>query len=112
MPCTHPHTHTHTPHPTPTLHTQMPIMDGIESTERYRLFENEEETARSAKDGTPKKELLIIGMSANSDAESKAEALRAGMTHFITKPFQYSEFAKIVIRHEMTTSSKERDCPV
>lgn len=80
---------------------QMPIMDGIESTERYRRFEDEQENERSVKEKKTKRQLLIIGMSANSDAESKAEALRAGMTYFISKPFQYAKFVKILLRHEM-----------
>ena len=82
----------------------MPIMDGIESTERYRAFERAEEDTRSATQGTAKRQLLIIGMSANSDAESKAEALRAGMSYFISKPFKYDEFAKLVLAHETAVS--------
>jgi CheY-like chemotaxis protein len=29
---------------------------------------------------------VVIGLSANSDAESEAEALAAGMDHFMAKP--------------------------
>jgi CheY-like chemotaxis protein len=41
-----------------------------------------------------KPKLFIIGMSANSDIESRQEALSAGMDDFISKPFTYLEFQR------------------
>jgi CheY-like chemotaxis protein len=57
-------------------------MDGIEATARFRTFEREkmeeEETIGC-------KRLLIVGMSANSDNQTKQEALNAGIDYFVAK---------------------------
>eukprot|EP00596_Hydrurales_sp_CCMP1899_P003863 CAMPEP_0119052672 /NCGR_PEP_ID=MMETSP1177-20130426/73890_1 /TAXON_ID=2985 /ORGANISM="Ochromonas sp, Strain CCMP1899" /LENGTH=453 /DNA_ID=CAMNT_0007032313 /DNA_START=1381 /DNA_END=2742 /DNA_ORIENTATION=- len=65
---------------------QMPVMDGIEATSRFRVFEGKqmEEEGYSGF-----KRLLILGMSANSDDETKQEAINAGVDLFLTKPFTY-----------------------
>jgi CheY-like chemotaxis protein len=55
---------------------QMPVMDGIESTKRIRAMEHET--------GAPR--VAIIGVSANSDGETRKEALAAGMDGFLPKP--------------------------
>jgi CheY-like chemotaxis protein len=57
-------------------------MDGIEATSRFRLFESKqmEEEVHSRN-----KRLLIVGMSANSDDETKQEAINAGVDLFVTK---------------------------
>jgi CheY-like chemotaxis protein len=81
---------------------QMPIMDGIEATDRYRKFESEE----NSKKPTPgaktenKKRLLIVGMSANSDEQSKKDALETGMDYFFTKPFAYKDLQPILLHHQ------------
>jgi response regulator of citrate/malate metabolism len=36
------------------------------------------------------------GMSANSDDETRKEALKAGMDHFIAKPFKVDRFCDIM----------------
>ena len=64
------------------------VMDGIESTRRYRQFE--------AKQGTAKR-LIIIGMSANSDTVAANEAISSGMDGFIGKPFNYKAFENILL---------------
>ena len=43
-----------------------------------------------------RKRLLIIGMSANSDSETKRLAKEAGMDHFLEKPFAVADFVKLV----------------
>mmetsp|Transcript_21833 Transcript_21833/g.21126 ORF Transcript_21833/g.21126 Transcript_21833/m.21126 type:complete len:277 (+) Transcript_21833:41-871(+) len=76
---------------------QMPVMDGIEATSRFRIFESlrmEEDKVVGCK------RLLIIGMSANSDDQTKQEALNAGIDYFVAKPFSYQ-----ALRHLLTADS-------
>jgi two-component system, sensor histidine kinase len=68
---------------------QMPVMDGLEMTRRYRELE-----ASSAFAGGVRR-VPIIGMSANSDDETKKQALEVGMGNFIEKPFQIEKFKSI-----------------
>jgi len=65
---------------------QMPVMDGIEATIRFRIFEGEQ---MKTEQGCRNKRLMIVGMSANSDDQTKQEALSAGVDAFVTKPFTY-----------------------
>lgn len=57
-------------------------MDGIEGTTRFRSFELEQMMKDECK-GIER--ILIVGMSANSDDQTKQDALSAGMDYFITK---------------------------
>jgi CheY-like chemotaxis protein len=40
--------------------------------------------------------LFVIGMSANSDDETKQEVLAVGMDAFCPKPFKYRDFELII----------------
>mmetsp|Transcript_25322 Transcript_25322/g.24222 ORF Transcript_25322/g.24222 Transcript_25322/m.24222 type:complete len:231 (-) Transcript_25322:546-1238(-) len=74
---------------------QMPVMDGIEATLRLRA----KETAYFAESPSGlifSKHLIIIGMSANSDAETKRLAIEAGMQYFLAKPFTIAEFKALL----------------
>ena len=92
---------------------QMPIMDGIECTRRFRAWEADE---RSKQEIASKQEtaggqeltdslvpirprFLIIGFSANSDADTRNESLAAGMDYFVQKPFNFIEFENLLILH-------------
>eukprot|EP00602_Paraphysomonas_sp_CaronLab_P000333 CAMPEP_0185032030 /NCGR_PEP_ID=MMETSP1103-20130426/19843_1 /TAXON_ID=36769 /ORGANISM="Paraphysomonas bandaiensis, Strain Caron Lab Isolate" /LENGTH=634 /DNA_ID=CAMNT_0027567767 /DNA_START=578 /DNA_END=2482 /DNA_ORIENTATION=+ len=56
---------------------QMPVMDGIESTHLLREYESQSSLGERQ---------IIIGLSANSDDDTRKEALTAGMNAFIPKP--------------------------
>mmetsp|Transcript_22374 Transcript_22374/g.21603 ORF Transcript_22374/g.21603 Transcript_22374/m.21603 type:complete len:964 (-) Transcript_22374:241-3132(-) len=93
---------------------QMPVMDGLEMVKRFRIFEKEQHVKElneefklmigssddmDEENGigellNTKRKLFIIGMSANSDIESRKEAISSGMDNFISKPFTYNDFQK------------------
>ena len=78
----------------------MPVMDGFEFIKRFREYETQEmltqgnEISKLRKYSNKKGKLYIVGMSANSDNESRQEALAVGMDSFITKPFAYEDFSQ------------------
>jgi CheY-like chemotaxis protein len=65
---------------------QMPVMDGLDMTLNIREIER-----RNSLDRVPH---YIIGMSANSDAETRKHALTSGMDVFIPKPVRMLELVK------------------
>lgn len=105
---------------------QMPVMDGIEAVRRYREFEatqrcaadvnnhlqtqtvRPEQTSSYSSSGEsslsyptsasipPRKNMLIVGMSANSDDDTKQYALNAGMNSFIAKPFTMDQLLPLL----------------
>ena len=96
---------------------QMPVMDGIEAVSRYREFEKKQSFSSSGSatstptlfltpstdestvvntDNIPKRNLLIIGMSANSDNAIIKDALDAGMDAFLPKPFTMSDLQTLI----------------
>jgi CheY-like chemotaxis protein len=68
---------------------QMPVMDGIEATQRMRAHEDE-----FRNEGVSSPPQIIIGMSADSDAETKRLALESGMNAFLSKPVHINELLK------------------
>ncbi|KAJ1399598.1 CheY-like superfamily [Ochromonadaceae sp. CCMP2298] len=69
---------------------QMPVMDGIEAIKQLRAAE-----ARKGETGGAVRRQVVVAMSANNAAETKAEALAAGADYFITKPFTMDTFEDI-----------------
>ena len=81
----------------------MPVMDGIEATRRYREFEAEQ-GLRERDDSscqTGRTRMLIVGMSANSDSQSKDEAIESGMDYFLEKPFSHKDLCPILLSHQV-----------
>jgi CheY-like chemotaxis protein len=68
--------------------------DGIEATLRLRARESSRRLSSNAADESDS--LIIIGMSANSDAETRRLAHEAGMQYFLPKPFTIAEFRALI----------------
>ena len=62
---------------------QMPVMDGIETIHRIR-----EKEAAGSGDAKGGRRQFVIGLSANSDSETRESAIEAGMDDFIPKPLR------------------------
>jgi two-component system, sensor histidine kinase len=75
---------------------QMPVMDGLETTRRFRAHELAD--VLNEQSGAPVRRLPIIGMSANSDDETRRQALEVGMDNFIPKPFNIDKFHELFSR--------------
>lgn len=67
------------------MDVHMPVMDGIEATEKLR---NE-----------MKSDVVIIGLSANALKRDKEQCLAAGMNDYVTKPFELNEVLSKIARH-------------
>jgi CheY-like chemotaxis protein len=79
---------------------QMPVMDGLEATSRYRQFEEDRDRGNEHDTGINRSfnpRMLIIGMSANSGNEYKKNALQSGMDYFFAKPFKYKDMEPILL---------------
>ena len=66
---------------------------------RLRARENAQHLIESGKKGDSLQlpgKLVIIGMSANSDAETRRLAHEAGMQYFLPKPFTIAEFRALL----------------
>ena len=68
---------------------QMPVMDGVECTSRFRKWESNlvatASTDCSQEENEGSSRLVIMGMSANNDEEFAREALTMGFDIFIAK---------------------------
>lgn len=73
---------------------QMPVMDGIEATRRLRELESMHRLARPAF-----RRAVIIGMSANSDEDTKHAAMFAGVDEFVTKPISMEKCSQLLDAH-------------
>jgi CheY-like chemotaxis protein len=69
---------------------QMPVMDGLEATKRIREIEN---TSMRRNNGKPY-HIVIIGISANTESEARADCFDSGMDGFMEKPLLIKDFQK------------------
>lgn len=63
----------------------MPVMDGLETTRQIR-----------ASEGTIKQRTPIIGLTANTMDSDRHRCLEAGMDEYLVKPFDVSEFFRVL----------------
>lgn len=68
------------------MDVQMPVMDGIEATQKIRLLESY--------DSTP-----IIGVTAGNVLGEKEKCLQAGMSDFLPKPLRKNDLEKTVLKN-------------
>ncbi|RUT77955.1 response regulator [Ancylomarina longa] len=66
---------------------QMPVLDGINATQKIRSFENKESVENKA---------FIIALTANAFIEDKQRCIDAGMNDFVSKPFKEEDLRKIL----------------
>lgn len=78
------------------MDVQMPVMDGIEATKRYRQIEL---------DTKSKKRLPIICSSANCGGQAGALAMKAGMDLFLSKPFTVDELTAAIAGVDIGTEN-------
>lgn len=80
---------------------QMPILDGPDTTQRWREFEAENALPR----------MPIVAMTANVMPEHRARCLEVGMDGMITKPFTREELNHLLNRFKTVSISKEMEGP-
>jgi len=76
---------------------QMPMMDGMEATERIREIEKENKVTKN---------IPIIAMTANTLKGDKEKFLESGMNDFIGKPFKAAELSGLIYRILKKNNSK------
>ena len=75
----------------------MPVMDGLETTQRIRKGEA----------GETNKNILIIAMTASALKEDKERVFDAGMNDFISKPITLKEVSKVLDQHLLNNESHD-----
>ena len=68
---------------------QMPVMDGLEATQRLREYERSRHL----------KPLPVIAMTANALQADREQCLAAGMDDFIAKPFRATEVVDMLLKY-------------
>ena len=68
---------------------QMPVMDGLEATQKIREIESNENI---------EKEIPIIAMTANTLKGDKEKFMNSGMNDYIGKPFKSSELSQLIFK--------------
>ena len=76
----------------------MPVMDGLEAIRRIR---DDEAAAAMESQTAQRKRHLVIGVSADSDTETREMALKAGMDDFLEKPLDMKRLKEKCLVHHL-----------
>lgn len=68
----------------------MPVMDGLESTQQIRAFENTLEKHERA---------TIVALTGVAQADLQREAIGSGMDLFLTKPVRLNTILNVIMNH-------------
>jgi CheY-like chemotaxis protein len=83
---------------------QMPVMDGVEATRRIRALEKSERVESGANSGG--RHITIIGVTANTEGEARAEGMESGMDGFMVKPLKVTHLYDCIAK--LQEGSEER----
>jgi CheY-like chemotaxis protein len=84
---------------------QMPVMDGLEATRRIRCIEKDSLISVS-KNIQSTQPLLVVGISANADEDTKQVASDAGFDLFLSKPFDLEKVQSLLQNCNLCLSTK------
>jgi CheY-like chemotaxis protein len=101
---------------------QMPVMDGLEATRRIRELEKAEAEAAVTEGGggsgggrvgsgggsTASRHITIIGVSAHTESEARAECADCGMDSFIEKPLQMKHLRRCLLSMGVRSRVEEK----
>jgi len=76
----------------------MPVMDGIESTRKIRLFEKERMEQPDAIRNEVRQPVKIVAITAHVMVTDRDSCLKAGMNDYLVKPYRPGDLLKIINR--------------
>jgi protein-histidine pros-kinase len=86
---------------------QMPVMDGIEATNRIRALEKQEMAANRASGRGNSRRIVIIGVTANAEVEAREDCIEAGMDGFMEKPLKVLDLLDCI--ETITAGNEKKD---
>lgn len=72
---------------------QMPVMDGLESTRRIRMYEQDQDCKAPS---------MIIAITGVGSEETKKEAMDSGMSRYLTKPISFRVLKEILEKNDIS----------